>query len=460
MLGDHERYGDTYAQWGGSVYTVITRDPRNIRAMLSRQFKSFEIGSGRHGCVRPLLGDGIFTQDGSKWEASRKLLAPMIQRPTLPELNLVERHFQLLRNAMTSGLVSDRGPLVSPVAVNMKDLLLDLSLKLTTEFLLGKDLDSKMAPASSTQWTDDFAAEFNVAFKWISKRERLKAFYWLIDSVQFRKSCDVAQRLVDEAVCHAQELRKSRKLSGESYVALDSLLHQEGDHETVRDQFMNLLLAGRDTSGALLCWAFYALSREPQVLIKMRKEIESMVGTDGRAPTKSELNSMTILDQFVTETLRLFPPIPLNGRFSTEDTFLPHGGGEDGEAPILIPKRTLIAFSTFATHRSEDLYGRDASRFNIGRWEDHTKEQRMVDWSYHPFLGGPRKCLGERFAITEAKYLICRALQHFQEIIPIDEDGNTLAFRSDGAWVDDVKYHVGLTMMPDAGLWLRFVPAF
>lgn len=449
MLGDHERYGDTYAQWGGPVYTVITRDTGNIRALLSKQFKSFEIGSSRHGCVRPLLGDGIFTQDGLKWEASRKLLAPMIQRSTLPELGLIERHFQILQKAM-----------MSASAVNVKDHLLDLSLKLTTEFLLGEEL--RATTANSTLWTDDFAAEYNTAFEWISKRERLKALYWVVDSFQFRKSCSVVQSLVDDAVCHAQELRKLEKSAreGNRFAALDSLLRQERDPELVRDQFMNLLLAGRDTSGASLCWAFYALAREPQVLTRIRQEIENIVGRDRRAPTKSELNSMTTLDQFFTETLRVFPPVPLNGRFSTEHTFLPHGGGKDGDAPILIPKGTLVAFSTFATHRNKDLYGRDASRFDIGRWNDHLmKERRMVDWSYHPFLGGPRKCLGERFAITQAKYLICRSLQYYQEIIPTDEAGNTLAFRPDGAWVDDVKYHVGLTMMPDAGVWLRFVPA-
>jgi len=93
--------------------------------------------------------------------------------------------------------------------------------------------------------------------------------------------------------------------------------------------------------------------------------------------------------------LRLFPPVPLNGRFSTEDTSLPRGGGESGEDAILIPKGTLVAFSTFAVHRNRDLYGQDAGKFRPERWDDDViKQRRMVDWSYHPFFGGPRKCLG------------------------------------------------------------------
>lgn len=64
----------------------------------------------------------------------------------------------------------------------------------------------------------------------------------------------------------------------------------------------------------------------------------------------------------------------------------------------------------------------------------------------------------ERFAITQAKYLTCRVLQHYKKIVPTDEAGDVDVFGSDGSWVDDVKYHVGLNMMPDAGVWLRFVP--
>jgi cytochrome P450 len=94
--------------------------------------------------------------------------------------------------------------------------------------------------------------------------------------------------------------------------------------------------------------------------------------------------------------LRLFPPVPLNGRVCIETTTLPHGGGHDGQAPILVPKGTVIGFSTFATHRSSKLYD-DANRFRIDRWEGNAVKARIVDWSYHPFLGGQRKCLGGGF---------------------------------------------------------------
>lgn len=256
---------------------------------------AFEVGSGRHGCVMPLLGNGIFTQDGKDWEASRKLLAPMIQRPTLPDLSLFERGFQQLQGSMIeAGFVID-----------IKERLVDLSLRMITDFLLGTSADPGATASDATDWMDKFTAEFNTAFKWISKRERFKIFYWMVDGLEFRKSCSAAKRLVDELICRAMELRKLGSSSSETYIALEPLLSHapRQDPKPIRDQYMNLVLAGKDSSGALLSWVFYALAREPLLLAELTEEIESMLGSDEtREPNKTELNAMLKLDRFVCES--------------------------------------------------------------------------------------------------------------------------------------------------------------
>lgn len=266
---------------------------------------AFEVGGGRHGCVRPLLGNGIFTQDGTDWEASRKLLAPLLQRPTLPDLDLFERGFQQLQGSMDLQAFSSQSR-PAGVEVDIKELLLDLSLKMITDFLLGVSVDPGMTVSNEAEWTTRFAAEFNIAFKWISKRERFKIFYWMVDGLEFRRSCSAAKRLVDELICRAMELRRTGKLSNastETYVALESLLRHEQDPKPIRDQYMNLILAGKDTSGALLSWVFYALAREPQMVAELVGEIESMLGPDEtQKPDKTELNAMVRLDRFICES--------------------------------------------------------------------------------------------------------------------------------------------------------------
>ncbi|CAK4031831.1 cytochrome P450 CYP5202A1 [Lecanosticta acicola] len=454
MLQEHEAKGDTYAQFGGPVFTVLTRDRGNIREVLSRQQKNFDIGSARAGCVAPLLGDGIFTQDGSKWERSRRMLAPLIQRPTLPDLDLIERHFQRLLGKIKRAHAAT----AAEQTIDLKPFLFDFSLETTTEFLLGNPLDGENAQDQSF-WSDSFAREFNTAFAWISKRERLKGFYWMIDGIKFRQACRRARKIVHDAITRSMgRLRERPPREKETHVAMEPLFrNKEGEVQMIRDQFLNLLLAGRDTSGSLLCWTFYALAREPGIVAALQKEMKNILGPGlGREPTKGDLNRMPILDRFITETLRVFPPVPINGRFSNTATTLPHGGGPDGSSPILVPKGTLVAFSTFAVHHDKNVYGPDASEFRIDRWtDDAIKERRMIDWSYFPFLGGPRKCLGERFALVEAKYLVVRMLQYFESIVAVNENGAEETVAKDGAWVDDVKYHVGLTMSPDEGVWVR-----
>jgi cytochrome P450 len=250
-----------------------------------------------------LLGDGIFTQDGKAWEASRKLLAPMIQRPTLPDLELFERGFQELQRSLNLEAHSETG--TTGFEIDIKERLLDLSLKMITDFLLGVSTDTGNKSSDATDWMERFSAEFNTAFEWIAKRERFKIFYWMVDGLEFRKSCSAAKRLVDELISRAMELRKTKKIgsASETYVALEPLLLHEQDPKPIRDQYMNLILAGKDSSGALLSWVFYALAREPLLFAELAEEIESMLGPDeSRKPDKAELNAMLRLDRFVCES--------------------------------------------------------------------------------------------------------------------------------------------------------------
>lgn len=235
----------------------------------------------------PLLGDGIFTQDGEKWSKSRKLLAPLVQRPVLPDLQLIERHFQRLWSK-----IQKKG---DNQVIDMKEYMYDLSLELTTEFLLG---DTEGAGN-----VDVLVRELNTAFSWIAKRERLKIFYWLVDGFQFRRSCSIARQIVADLVAKSTRQAQTEERVDDSYVAFAPLLKEASKQGSIRDQVLNLILAGRDTSGALLCWVIYVLGREPDLVEALKAEIAGVLGNDSkRCPDKSELNSMKTLDNFVTES--------------------------------------------------------------------------------------------------------------------------------------------------------------
>lgn len=104
-----------------------------------------------------------------------------------------------------------------------------------------------------------------------------------------------------------------------------------------------------------------------------------------------------------------------NARRSVRDTVLPTGGGRDGKSPVFVPRDTTVVYTTYAMHRRKDYYGPDADEFRPERWET-----QKHGWEYLPFNGGPRICLGQQYALTEAMYVVVRVAQEFASVVSSD----------------------------------------
>jgi cytochrome P450 len=122
-----------------------------------------------------------------------------------------------------------------------------------------------------------------------------------------------------------------------------------------------------------------------QSLAKLRQEINQEL--KGKHPTFENLKSMVYLARVIKETLRMYLPIPFNGRVAVRDTVLPHGGGPDGNAPTYIQKGQQVAYLVFSTHRREDFWGSDAHKSKPERWKT-----ALPTFEYLPFNAGPRIC--------------------------------------------------------------------
>lgn len=109
--------------------------------------------------------------------------------------------------------------------------------------------------------------------------------------------------------------------------------------------------------------------------------------------------------------------MPFNVRVALRDTTLPRGGGPDGSEPVGVPKDTPIAYSSLAMQRREDLYQDRTDlppvrNFVPERWDGWTPPS----WTYIPFNGGPRLCIGQQFALTEMAYVVTRLLQRYDRV--------------------------------------------
>jgi cytochrome P450 len=225
------------------------------------------------------------------------------------------------------------------------------------------------------------------------------------------------ERFIEEALALSPKELEEKSNRDEGYTFLHAIAGYTRDRQMLRDQLVSVLLAGRDTTACTLTWAIYHLSMDPKITFKLRQEIIDTVGLD-RTPTYEDLKNMKYLQHILNETLRLYPVVPFNIRFALTDTTLPMGGGKDGLQPIGIPQGTAIGYSTLVMQRREDIYPPvsatfpPVAQFSPERWDNWTPKS----WTYVPFNGGPRICIGQQFALTEMGYTLVRIFQRFEGV--------------------------------------------
>jgi cytochrome P450 len=157
----------------------------------------------------------------------------------------------------------------------------------------------------------------------------------------------------------------------------------------VRDEALTLFLAGHETTANTLTWTWYLLSQHPDVEKKLHKELDEIL--QGRVPTFEDVPRLVYTEMVVAESIRLYPPAWAIGRRSLVDQRI---------GPYAVPADAIVLLSPFVTQRDARFFP-DPSRFDPERWTPEAKDSRSP-YSYFPFGGGPRRCIGEGFAWAEA----------------------------------------------------------
>jgi cytochrome P450 len=182
---------------------------------------------------------------------------------------------------------------------------------------------------------------------------------------------------------------------------LSTLLHavdEEGDRtgmtdEQLRDEVMTIFLAGHETTANALSWTWYLLSQHPEVEAKLHAELAEVLA--GRPPTAEDFPRLRYTEMVVAESMRLYPPAWAVGRLALEDHEV---GG------YLIPRGALVLVSQYVMHRDPRFFP-DPERFDPERFTPEAKSARP-QFSYFPFGGGPRRCIGEGFAWMEGVLIL------------------------------------------------------
>ncbi|RLT37927.1 MAG: cytochrome P450 [Chloroflexi bacterium] len=199
------------------------------------------------------------------------------------------------------------------------------------------------------------------------------------------------------------------------------------DDDLIRDQLLTMIVAGHDTSTALLAWALYMLGSHPDALAEAQAEARAVLSDE--PPTPEQLKELTYLDMVIKETLRLYPPLPVGNRRAAQDTEV---------LGYPIPQDNRVMFPIYLTHRDPELWD-DPESFCPARFDRTQTKSNPPAFAYIPFGGGPRNCIGATYAQVEAKVVLGKILRDYDlELMP-------------GA----IHPHMGTTLEPRPGVKMR-----
>lgn len=388
--------------------------------------------------LRMFVGDGLFTAhtDEPNWRLAHDLLMPAFAKPAMRRYHdvMVETTDELIGvwdEAASAGESVDVSPWLT---------------KLTLESIARAAFSHTFASFDSEQ-VDPFVTTFVASMAHAAARSNIASLP-LVGKHLVRKHDRTAldrHRYIDDLL---RQIVAEREASGvQRDDLLGRMMHVPVDdsgtlleRQNVRHQILTLLVAGHETTSGALSFALYHLTREPEVLARVRVELDEVLGPDPSAtPTFEQVPKLRYLRRVVDETLRLWPTAPGFARTPREATVI----GADGSAGVaggltMTPDDSALVLIPLL-HRDPQVWP-DPDRFDPDRFLPEHNRARPAH-AYKPFGTGERACIGRQFALHEAVIVLAKLLHRF-DLTPEPDYELTITER---LTLMPVGFRVGLT---------------
>ncbi|PUZ62387.1 hypothetical protein GQ55_4G353300 [Panicum hallii var. hallii] len=426
---------------------LCTADPAVVEHVLKTSFSKYSKGTFNYGIMKDLFGDGIFATDGEKWKHQRKLASHEFSTKVLREFSSVVFRTNATKLADTiSSAATNR------TIINMQDLLMKTTMDSIFKVGFGFELNTLSG-------SDELSIQFSNAFdeanslvyhRYVDLFWQLKRYFNIGSEAKLKRNIQIIDGFVMKLIHQKREQMNGQDNRAREDILSRFIIQSKKDPQTMnnrylRDIVLNFLIAGKDTTGNTLTWFFYMLCKNPIVQDKVALEIKESVEWDTEENNTEDftarlnegaIDKMHYLHAAISETLRLYPAVPVDNKMADEDDVLPNG--------YRVIKGDGMNYMIYAMGRMTYLWGEDAEDFRPERWLVNGVFQQESPYKFVSFNAGPRICLGKEFAYRQMK-IMAATLIHFFRFKQADES-------------KDATYKTMFTLHMDKGLHLYAYP--
>jgi cytochrome P450 len=386
--------------------------------------------------LKPLIGlHNLLISNGNEHERARKMLNPGFNFENLRSM------VSIMTNQTTKSIDLLLKSCEKPINLQKEMSLLTLTIIASSAF--GENYET-IANAQKVVSEAFIAALDAIVNRTLLLIDQIPLFsrlpFWgkdIVDRGQEKASIFVEQIITNRKIGRTKTMCEQEDILDLLLQAVDS----HGQHFTddeIKQQVMALVLAGHQSTSDLMTWILYILMTNSSVLRDCQEEIDRVL-PNGLIPTYEKLNELDICECIINETLRLYPSLPFFVRQSTREHVI-----KTSNYHLHIPRDATILINTYLIHRQGKYWPRPLE-FDYTRWKRDPitglKPKLTHPYCYLPFAAGTRNCIGQNFALLEAKVILAMFIQRCQfELEPKNQN-----------IVADIR----ITMRPKFGLFSK-----
>ncbi|MFZ0345079.1 MAG: cytochrome P450 [Nitrososphaeraceae archaeon] len=408
-------YGDISYFKLGPEHVYLINNPDYIEKVLIYDHRNFKKGK-RLQTAKTILGEGLVTSEGDFHNRQRRLIQPIFHpKQIMTYSNIMTDYAVRVRNRWNDGAI-----------VDISEEMMRLTLGIICKSVLNYDVESEAqevgkALTTVRKYSKRLQSPIGHVLDKIpilpaprrareARKELDSLVYGLISDRRQQEESDNDKRYDDDLLSRLMQAQESNIADHVSHNGFPSTStsNEKMSDKQVRDEVMTIFIAGHETTSNALTWTFYLLSQYPDVERKLHDEIELVLGNNSsnnagnRIPTADDIPKLQYTERVLRESMRLYPPVWTMGRYVEND----YSVGE-----YTIPAGSSILMSQYVMHHDPRYYEKP-EEFNPNRWTDDFNAH-LPRFSYFPFGGGIRGCIGESFAWMEGILIIATIAQEW-----------------------------------------------